>query len=445
MNYEEALAFWFSRINYEVRSPQVGDLKLDRMQALLALLGNPHDRLRIVHVAGSKGKGSTAAMLAAMLRAAGYQTGLFTSPHLARVEERIQVNGEPVSAAELATLIGDVRPAVLALDAQRGPSQGPTFFEIATALGLLHFIRRRVDMAVLEVGLGGRFDSTNVCRPLVAVITSISFDHTQLLGNRLASIAREKAGIIKRGRPVVSGATAPEARRVIEEVARQCNAPLRQLGKHFHYHYEPGQVRPDGEIRSRVQIRTEGRNWPAMVLGLLGEHQAANAAVAVACIEQLRQAGLAVSDTAVSTGLSQVRWPARLEVVHRAPMLILDCAHNVASVQALVDTLRVSFPPTRQILIFAVSSDKNAAGMARVLAPQFAHIILTRYRLNPRSVAPEGLAEVFRRVTDVPLSVCASPQDAWETAQRLAGKEDVICAAGSVFLAGELRSLVLGN
>src|SRR3954447_4733435 len=212
MTYEQAIRFWFGRINYEQRSPRPSDLKLGRMRALLALLGNPEQRLRIVHVAGSKGKGSTSAMLAAVLRRAGYRTGLFTSPHLSRVEERFQVDGRPISAPELTTLLGEVRDCA-AREARSAGGEPPpplTFFEIATAVGFLHFVRRRVDAAVLEVGLGGRLDSTNVCLPVLAVIVSISFDHTRILGDRLASIAREKAGIVKRGRPVISGVLAPE-------------------------------------------------------------------------------------------------------------------------------------------------------------------------------------------------------------------------------------------
>src|SRR5262245_9616859 len=195
MTYEQALRFWFGRVNYEQRSPRPSDLKLDRMRALLARLGDPHERLRIVHLAGSKGKGSTAAMLAAILRRAGYRTGLFTSPHLCKVEERIQVDSEPISPTELIHLLGDVQIAVERLEHHSEPALPVTFFEVATALGFLHFVRRRVEVAVVEVGLGGRFDSTNICTPLLSVITSISRDHTQQLGEQLASIAMEKAGI----------------------------------------------------------------------------------------------------------------------------------------------------------------------------------------------------------------------------------------------------------
>ena len=214
-SYDDALAFWYARINYEQRSPRPADLKLDQMRALLRLLGNPQERLRIVHVAGTKGKGSTAAMLAAILTHAGYRTGLFTSPHLCQVEERIQIDGRPIGPGELAALLGEIQAALAS-----APELDPTFFDIATAVGYLHFQRQGVDAAVIEVGLGGRFDSTNLCRPALAIITSISYDHTNLLGDRLAQIAAEKGGIIKPGRPVVSGVTVPEARAVIEQIAQ---------------------------------------------------------------------------------------------------------------------------------------------------------------------------------------------------------------------------------
>ena len=259
LSHEQARAFWYGLINYEQRTPAAADLSLDRMRALLARLGNPQDRLRILHIAGTKGKGSTSAMLAAVLRRAGYRTGLFTSPHLCRVEERFQVDGAPIETGELTVLLNEVRRAVQGL-----PHPAITFFEAATAVGFLHFVRRRVDAAVVEVGLGGRFDSTNVCRPAVAVITSISLDHVRQLGDRVAMIAMEKAGIVKPGRPTLSGATAAEARPVIERICRERGSPLRQLGVDFHYDYEPGRVlgepgrvsaRSDQPARVRVRTR----------------------------------------------------------------------------------------------------------------------------------------------------------------------------------------------
>jgi dihydrofolate synthase/folylpolyglutamate synthase len=438
-SYDDALAFWYGRINYEQRNPKPGDLKLDRMRALLCLLGDPQDRLRIVHVAGSKGKGSTAAMLASILARAGYRTGLFTSPHLTRVEERIQIDGRPVSPEELSALLADVRDALV-----RAPGLEPTFFEVATALGFLHFRRRGVGAAVIEVGLGGRFDSTNVCRPALAVITSISLDHTQQLGDRLASIAAEKAGIIKPGRPVVSGVTAPEARAVIERVAQERRAPLRQLGTDFSHEYVPGRMTAEAKVLPRVRVetgRSPGLGW--MELGLLGEHQAANAAVAVSCVEELRAQGWHIGDAAVVGGLAGVRWPARMEVVGRRPLLVLDCAHNVASAEALVATLLSTFPPVRRWLIFAGSGDKDLPGMFRVLAPHFAHAFLTRYAGSARGMPADELAALLRRAANLPHTVCPMAPDAWRAARAAAGPDDLICITGSVFLAGELRPLLV--
>jgi dihydrofolate synthase/folylpolyglutamate synthase len=449
MTYEQAISFWFGRVNYEQRPAKPSDLKLDRMRALLELLGNPQDRLRIIHVAGSKGKGSTSAMLANILRLAGHRTGLFTSPHLCRVEERIQVDGTPISAEDLAALMQDVRRAVLALETTPMAGATPvTFFEMATALGFLHFARQGVETAVVEVGLGGRFDSTNVCQPLVAVITSISIDHTQQLGNTLARIAMEKAGIIKPGCPTVSGVRAKEPEEVIERTCRERGSLLRQLGADFHYHYEPGRITGGEPHRSRVQVVTGQRSWPTMEVALLGEHQAANAAVAVTTVEELRDRGVSIPEAAVVRGLASVRWPARLEVVGRRPLVIVDCAHNLASAEALVATLRTSVPlasTPRRHLIFAGSSDKDLSGMLRVLAPAFTDLYLTRYSNNPRGVPPKRLAALVRRMAGVSWTVWPLASDAWEAARAAAGSDDLICITGSLFLAGELWPLVTGG
>lgn len=438
-SYEEALAFWNRRINYEQVPPRAGDLKLDRMRALLHALGDPQDRFRIIHVAGSKGKGSTSAMLATILHRGGYRTGLFTSPHLLHVEERIQIDGNPISPAELMVLLDDVRRAEHDL---RSRHTGLTFFEVGTALGFLHFARRRVEVAVVEVGLGGRFDSTNVCRPLLAVITSISLDHTKFLGDRLSSIAFEKAGIVKPGRVTVSGVLDAEARQVIERVCRERGSPLRQLGADFHYRYTPGRVAAATTTQPRVLVGSRATTWPEMELNLLGEHQAANAAVAVACVEVLRERGLHLPDRTVAEGLASVNWPARLEVVKRLPLVVLDCAHNVASARALAQTLEASFPPVRRVLIFAVSNDKDVPGILRELAPHFAHVYVTRFVTSPRGVPAEEIADILRRQASLPCTVCATPTLAWQAAFAAAGPGDLICVTGSVFIAGEVRPLL---
>ncbi len=444
MTYEQALEFWFGRINYEKRSPRLADLKLDRMQALLDLLGRPHVGMPVIHIAGSKGKGSTAAMLAEVLHKAGYRTGLFTSPHLHQVEERIQVEGCPISQEDLTTHMERIQSAVLSLDAHHPKFAGATFFEIITALGFLHFVHKNVDVAVLEVGLGGRFDATNVCQPILTLITSIGFDHVQQLGNTLAKIAFEKAGITKPGCPALSGACLPEPREVIEQICRERKAPLRQLRSDFDYTYEPGQISGQNETLPCVQIRTERQIWPAMILKLFGEHQATNAALVVAAVEELRQQGWVISDNHVAQGLAQVHWPARFEVLNRQPLVIIDCAHNVASAQAFLDTLQTTvIPSAKRYLLFASSHDKDVPGMLRLLLPHFDHVFLTRYHNNPRFVPPEQLARIVEKTGSASFTVRASSQDTWQQVQALAGPDDLICITGSVFLAGEIRPYLM--
>jgi dihydrofolate synthase / folylpolyglutamate synthase len=409
MTDDEAIAFWYGRINYETRPAAPEDLKLERMRALLARLGHPERRLRMVHIAGTKGKGSTAAMMASILRTAGYRVGLFTSPHLEHVRERMQVDGEPITPAELSRLMNEVAVAVTALDAEPGPAR-VTFFEISTALGLLHFVRRRVDCAIIEVGLGGRFDSTNVITPLVSVITSIGLDHTQQLGHTVEKIAFQKAGIIKPGVPTVSGVVEPGPRAVIESVATTQGSRLRTITASY-----------DGPI------------------ALLGRHQARNAAVAIAAISELQSIGMSIPDSAIATGLTIVAWPARVEVIAERPAVILDCAHNVPSTQSLVATLRQRFPDAaRRHCIFAVSSDKPFTEILRELSGYFDTIHLTRYGNNPRGVPPETLAALLPPTVRGNVAVPASR--ALESALTAIGPADLVCVTGSVFLAGELAA-----
>ncbi len=442
----DPFAFWYGLINYEQRTPSPDDFKLDRMRELLARLGDPHTPLRIIHVTGSKGKGSTSAMLAAILRSAGYRTGLFTSPHLSHVEERFQVDGRPIPTSDLRELLAEVQRAVESLthDAD-GKEHGlltPTFFEVATAVGFLYFLRQQTDFVVLEVGLGGRLDSTNVCLPLVSIITSISFDHMKQLGPALADIAREKAGIFKKNRPALSAATTNDARIVIEEAARQVGCPLRQLGFDFTYQFEPGHVTTGGMSKSRVQVTSNERVWPPMEINLLGEHQAANAALVLACVEELRKQEWIISDQAVATGLARVVWPARMEPVGVTPCIVLDCAHNVASAEALVDTLRTSFPPCRRLLIFASSGDKDVAGIFRVLVPHFERAFFTSFTSNSRALPPELLGSLWTSASGGEFSVHPTAAEALAAARGLAGQDDLICITGSVFLAGEMRPLL---
>jgi dihydrofolate synthase/folylpolyglutamate synthase len=439
MTYDDALAFWYGRVNFERRVPQPGDLKLDRMRALLHRLGDPHEKLRTVHVAGSKGKGSTCAMLASVLRHAGYRTGLFTSPHLTDVRERIEIDGALIGPDELAALMAEIKPAVEELESAGEP---PTFFEVGTALGFLHFLRQKCDIAVIEVGLGGRFDSTNVLTPMVSVITSISLDHTQMLGETVEQIAFEKAGIIKPGVPVVSGVIEPGPREVIEQIAAERGAPLMQLGVEYRYNFAQEQSIFNGDP-SRLPRYFDVESWHGRRryrLGLIGDHQTANATLVVAIIDQLNGQSLHIPEMAARAGLANANWPARCEVINTSPLALLDCAHNLASAHALVHLFSI-FPHKDTALIFAASSDKDIPGMFQVLVPHFRRFYLTRYQQSTRAVPPEQLAAMLP--TDVERVLCPTPADAWNAAVADATPETLVVIAGSVFLAGELRPLLV--
>jgi dihydrofolate synthase / folylpolyglutamate synthase len=450
---DEATRFLLSRVDFErttnVPYPQ-RDFRLDRMRRLLARLGDPQHALSIVHIAGTKGKGSTAATIASILRAAGYRTGLYSSPHLDRVEERLAIDGEPCPAHELADLVQRIRPAVESMDREPvdGPSASnrPTYFEIITALALLRFAEHRVEAAVLEVGLGGRLDSTNVCQPLVSVITSISFDHMQQLGNTLASIAREKAGIIKAGVPVVSGVTDAEPREMIADIARERDSRLIELSRDFDFQYTPPRDLQDTPSLGSIdfQCRAAGLQGElrAIELSLVGKHQAANAAVALVTIFELIRQGWKIDEQAIRRGLAQVSWPARVELIGRHPAIILDAAHNRASVEALVASLAASFSPSPRLAIFGTSRDKDARGMLEVLLPKFDEVILTQYVNNPRAVRPEKLDALAAELSSRPRHVTSDPAAAWQLACARATPDHLICIAGSFFLAAEMRAAI---
>ena len=453
---DPALDFLRSRIDYERTSiVPYGqrDFRLDRMRQLLARLGNPQQSLKIVHVAGTKGKGSAAATIANILTAAGFRTGLYTSPHLDRVEERVMIDGEICLAAELAALIARIQPVVAAMDSE--PTSDPqlsnraTYFEIITAAALLHFAERQVDAAVLEVGLGGRLDSTNVCQPLVSLITSISFDHTQQLGTTLAAIAGEKAGIIKNGVPVISGVTQHEPGDVVARVAHEHGCPLVQFGQDFDFTYRPPRHLETASQPARMDFHDRAIGTQTelidLELSLIGAHQAANAAVALATICELRRQGWKIDERAIRQGLASVRWPARIEVVRRRPTVVLDAAHNVASVEALVHVLGESFSARRRLLIFATTRDKDSRGMLRVLLPRFDEVILTRYWSNPRGVPTDELELLCEGLSLVPRHVCADPETAWNLVGQIVGPEDLICITGSFFIAAELRGVMQGG
>ena len=323
MNYSETIAYLHSLTDYEktrIERYTPETLDLSRVEQLLAAVGNPHTRFPAVHIAGTKGKGSAAALCEACLRAAGYRTGLYTSPHLHTFRERIQVAGRKIAREEVVALVEEAQPLI-----ERTP--GVTYFEAITVIGFLYFARSEVNVAVVEVGLGGRLDATNVLTPEVSVITSLSLDHTYLLGETLAKIAYEKAGIIKPGVPVVSAPQRAEAIQVLEAVSRERKAPLIEIGRDWDY--EPGPVNLDGQ---RFTVRhtaggdseLDGEYW----IPLLGRHQLENSASAIAALDVLRRRGFHIPAQAVHEGLRNVHWPGRMEVLSREPLVIGDCAHN---------------------------------------------------------------------------------------------------------------------
>lgn len=447
-----ALEFLFSRINYE-RTTQIpyrtGGLKLERMQALLGLVGDPHLSLPIVHIAGTKGKGSTATMIASILQSAGYRTGLYTSPHLERLEERFVVNGQLCSEQEFVQLAADLQTATYRLEARDPQNRCPTFFEITTAMGLLHFARSRAEAVVLEVGLGGRLDSTNVCRPRLCVITSISFDHVKQLGNTLYAIAREKAGIIKPGVPIISSVCEAEPREAIEQVAELNQAPLFQRGKDFDYELQADGAGTCLQVNYQEPAQVAAYQLGPLPIGMLGQHQVANAATAIAAMRLLQRQSFNITEDTIRNGLFAARCPARIEVVQQRPTVILDVAHNLASIAALLEALDQQFSqaatnqPQRRILVFASSRDKDPAGMLRLLLPKFDRAIVTKYVNNPRAVEPEELRAMADSIgCSTPIETAPEPIAAWERARSLAEPTDLICITGSFFLAAELRSQI---
>jgi dihydrofolate synthase/folylpolyglutamate synthase len=386
-------------------------------------------------------------MMAAALSAAGIRTGLYCSPHLHRLEERYCIDGRAASPEELVELVDEVRAAVerLEMDDQHLRSHGSTFFEITTAMGLLYFARRRTDVVVLEVGMGGRLDSTNVVHPVLSIITSIAFDHTRQLGNTLGSIATEKAGILKRSRPAVSGVLEDEPRRAIRRVAAQRRCLLRELGADFQFETITPRQPVQRPTASHVRTRTWRTDWGALKVPLLGPHQAHNAAVALAGLDLLAELepALEVGRDAAVRGFSGLHWPARVEVLGGSPLLVIDGAHNVASAQALAETLRTSFPATSRTLIFGTTRDKDLHGQLRALLPLFDVVIATRYVHNPRAVPAEDVALAMAAIDGRAARITREPGEALELARRLTPPSGLLCVTGSLFLAAEARAIVL--
>ncbi len=395
---------------------------LGPVRGLLKRLGNPQDRFRSLLVGGTNGKGSIAATLAAVLHAAGYRVGLYTSPHLVDFRERIRVDGVQITEDALRRLIRQVR----------GAGGGPvTYFEFATALAFLHFARSRVEWAVLEVGMGGRLDATNVVRPELSVISNIAIDHAEFLGPRLADIAREKAGIIRRGGVCVTAVKQASARAVIEGVCRERKARLLRVGR---------EIRIRAGRNNLFDIRCPGLELKDLATALKGPHQRENAACALGAVGILRGRGVAIGDEAVRKGLSSVRWEGRLEVVHERPTVLLDGAHNPAGAAALRRAL-AEFRYRRLLLVLGILADKDWRSMVRRLVLPAQQVIMTRPP-EERALPPEVLAAEAKRYGRG-AEVEENPRKAVRKALAAAGRDDLVCVAGSLYLVGAVRPLFI--
>jgi len=435
--YQQALDYIYSFIDYErqpgPRSRVTYDLR--RMDELLGRLGNPHLKARTVHIAGSKGKGSVAAMVASALTASGYTTGLFTSPHLHDLNERMRVDWEMVSNEELVALVDRLRPEIEAVN-QAATYGKLTTFEILTALGFTHFAQKGVDYQVIEVGLGGRLDATNVVHPEVCVITSISLEHTEVLGNTLAEIAAEKAGIIKAGSRVVISPQVEEVDTVIEEACRTHGAELLRVGRDINWHnlrYE--QEKQHFQVTGRLDSYQ-------LSIPLLGQYQLDNATAAVAALEVLAEHSPRITLDTIGSGLEGVRWEGRLQILSNHPLLVVDGAHNVDSIRRLKQSLKQYFDFDRVILIIGLSADKDLGGVVSELVSFFDRVIVTR-SIHPRAMATAPIVAEFAR-NGVQAEETDDISIALPRALKLAGDRDLICVTGSLFVvAGAIEQVAL--
>ncbi len=440
MHYREALDYILAPADYE-RSPErlrYRDFNLARVRALLERLGNPDAAFGSVHIAGTKGKGSTSAMAASVLRAAGHRTGLYTSPHLHTMRERIAVDGSPVSEEEFARGVEAIQPAAAAVDAL-GTLGRVTTFELLTALAFYLFREQGVRYAVVEAGLGGRLDATNVIAPLACAITNISLDHTEVLGATVAEIAREKAAIIKPGVPVVSGPQPPEALAVIEEAARRQGGPLTLVGRDVLWNAGPADL--EGQhltIRTRSAVRT-------VRLPLLGAFQRENAATATGVCEALVACGVPIGERAMLEGLAQVRWPGRVEVLSRPAsggLAVVDGAHNPYSMARLAEALRETFSFRRVVAIVGVGRTKDLGGMLEALAALPVTVVAAQSR-NPLALPARQVQDACA-ARGIPAEAAADTAHAVERARALAEAGDLILATGSLFIVAEVRETMLG-
>lgn len=437
--YEQALQYLFNKTDYEKQSRlryNVTVFDLDRMNELLKGLGNPHKKIKSVHIAGTKGKGSTATMLARMLDANGYKVGLYTSPHVTTLHERIAIGPNMISRKEFLDLMNRLEPMIEKLHKK---SNAPTFFEIMTAAAFMYFADKQVDLAVIETGLGGRLDSTNVVTPELVGITPISIDHQNLLGPTLDCIAKEKAGIIKKGIPVVTVQQDPSAMRVLKKHALALKAPMTITGKDIDFSYRFESSREHGP-HTRICLTTNSSRFEHLRVPLPGEHQAINCGLALAMLDGLKGRGYLIDDQKAIAGLNTVHMEGRMEMIHQDPRILIDAAHNAASIRALVQAIGQHVPYDSLVIIFGCNSDKDVRGMLTELQYGADKVIFTRSN-SPKAVFPSDLAEMYSEICGKMCQTSLSLREAIRIAESAVSREDLICITGSFYLVGQAKQL----
>lgn len=450
MDYEAALAYIEKFIDAE-RSPdfsrQARRYNLNRISLLLDVLGNPHHRLRVIHVAGSKGKGSTAALITSVLTHAGYKTGLFTSPHLITPRERCQINGELISEADIASYIHKLKPAIDTVSAAEFGRV--SFFEIYTALAFSYFADKATDFAVIEVGLGGRLDATNVVTPVTTVITPIGLEHTAILGETYRDIATEKAQIIKHGCPLALAPQPPEARAVCEKIASERNAPLVDVKKFLSRTADSSapQLIYDTEGLPTAQsfdVETDSERYPRLTVPLLGHHQFVNAVTALGGLECLKQVGYVIPKVSVYEGFKNVQWHGRIQRIRSSPIVVLDGAHSPVSMEALCRTLRESFRYTDAIFVISLMKDKELTAIGKIVSKTADAVIATQVADNPRVMPAETVQKAWGGICPQ-VTACPHPERAIAKALSEASPTDMICITGSLYLVGQALKLFTEN
>lgn len=420
MNYKDAQDFLYGLQAFGIK------LGLRNITRLLHEIDDPHRRFPAIHIAGTNGKGSVAALVESVLRTAGYRTGLFTSPHLIDFTERIRVNGRPIPRGKVSAGVALLKPSI-----QRYRC---TFFEAATALAFHHFCEEQVDVAVVEVGMGGRLDATNVISPLCTIITDIDNDHTDYLGDRLRNIAQEKAAVIKENGLVITSVTDPEIMEVLNATCHRKGATLYTTAEHCSLKVR--EVTPGGSL---LDARAHFRSYPDLQLPLVGRHQLRNLGAALLALDVLRENGFAASELTIKEGVARTAWPGRLQILQERPLFILDGAHNPGGIRALKGALQELFTYDNLILIFGVMANKNYSEMVETIVPLARRVVVTKPMMD-RALDCEVLAEEVRRITPC-LETAPSVAKAVRRALELAGPKDGVCAAGSLFLVGEILKM----